>query len=479
MKSKLSFIDLVIVGVMASVGFSLLLPAILRQRAAARNALCASNLKALGLAMHNYHAAFNQLPPGLGGTVGGEDDTCNQGRLGPIVGFTPFLEQQALWEKIANPYVSPKTGKRFPPMGPAPWFDAAEYDPWASAFSTLRCPDDMETQPETPKQEPIVVTTLAMPDLPPGAIDSTTLCNYVMCYGDGTYLMGEMIDINDVEAVNRVRAGMRGAFCGNQRMRFRDMLDGLSNTIGMSETISPGINDAKESHIAQGIKGLSLNPSLCLKTRDGDHADWWDVRRGSRWADGTLAISGFQTVLPPNSPTCLSDLGMEDPIASASSRHPGGVHALMLDGRVVFIGDSIDCGDPSQPGVSVGEDYARPGSPSPYGVWGALGTRASKEVLPNPNPDLKPVETGPVGNRNGQAQGNDPERRWATWTDRDGKHRLKARVNRIIDRETVELEDSRGILHRVPLNTLSDSSIVMAVTMYEMGLELKAAAKPE
>jgi hypothetical protein len=479
MKSKLSFIDLVIVGVMASVGFSLLLPAILRQRAAARNVLCASNLKALGLAMHNYHAAYNQLPPGLGGTVGGEDDTSNQGRLGPIVPLTPFLEEQSLWEKIANPYVSPKTGKRFPAMGPAPWFDPAEYDLWAAAFSTLRCPDDMEKKPETSKQEPIVVTTLAMPDLPPGAIDLATLCNYVVCYGDGTFMMGEKINVNDVEAVNRVRAGMRGVFCGNQRMRFRDILDGLSHTLAMSETISPGMNDAKESHIAQGIKGLSLNPSLCLKAHDGDHADWWDVRRGSRWADGTLAISGFQTVLPPNSPTCLSDLGMDDPIASASSRHADGVHALMTDGRVVFIRDSIDCGDSSKPGVSVGEDYARPGSKSPYGIWGALGTRASKEVLPNPNPNLAPVESGPVGNRNGQFQGSGPEDKWATWTDRDGKHRLKAKVNRIIDRETVELEDTKGILHRVPLNTLSDQHIVMAVMMYEMDLESKAASKSE
>lgn len=477
MKSKLTLTDLIIVGVVASVGFSLLLPAVLRQRAAARSFHCATNLKTLGLAMHNYHAAFRQLPPGLGGTVGGEDDTSNQGRLGPTVALTPFLDEQALWEKIANPYVSPKTGKQFPAMGPAPWYDSAEYTPWLSVFSTLRCPDDTKKQVEVPEREPIVVTTLAMPELPRGMIGSTTLCNYVFCYGDGTYLMGEMIDVNDADVVRRVRAGMRGAFCGNQQMKFRDFVDGLSNTIAMSETITPGENDAKESHIAQGIKGLSLNPSLCLEAHDGEHADWWNVRRGSRWADGALAISGFQTVLPPNSPTCLSDLGMEDPIASASSRHVDGVHALMLDGRVVYISDSIDCGDSTQPGVSTGEDYALPGSQSPYGVWGALGTRASREVLPNPNPDLAPVETGPVGNQRRRAQEGIPGNSWATWTDRDGKHHLKAKINRIIDRETVELEDSKGILHRVPLNTLSDRHIIMAVMLHESKLEAASAPK--
>lgn len=474
MKSKFSIIDLFLIGVLASVGFSLLLPTILRQRAAARNMQCINNLRSLGLAMHNYHAAFKQMPPGLGGTVGGEDDTCNQGRLGPMVGLTPFLEQQSLWEKIANPYVSPMTGKRFPPMGPAPWFDSAEYTPWSSAFSALRCPDDMEAKAEAPKQEPIVVTTLAMPQLPLGAIDSATLCNYVVCYGDGTHLMGEMIDIKDADAVKRVRAGMRGAFCGNQRMRFRDFLDGLSNTIAMSETITPGEDDAKESHIAQGIKGLSLNPSLCLETHDGEQTDWWDVRRGSRWADGALAISGFQTVLPPNSPTCLSDLGMQDPIASASSRHADGVHALMMDGRTIFVRDSIDTGDSSLPGVSVGDEYARPGSQSPYGIWGAMGSRAAKEVLRQPLNDLPSIEDA-AGGRRGQTQGSDGN--WATWTDRDGKHRLKAKVNRIIDRETVELEDSKGILHRVPLNTLSDSNIIKAVVWHEKQLE--AGSAPE
>jgi len=82
MKSKLTLTDLILVSVVASVGFSLLLPVVLRQRAANRNIQCSNNLAMLGLAMHNYHAAYNQLPPGLGGTVGGEDDTCNQGIVG-------------------------------------------------------------------------------------------------------------------------------------------------------------------------------------------------------------------------------------------------------------------------------------------------------------------------------------------------------------------------------------------------------------
>jgi hypothetical protein len=42
---------------------------------------------------------------------------------------------------------------------------------------------------------------------------------------------------------------------------------------------------------------------------------------------------------------------------------------------------------------------------------------------------------------------------------------------RLIDKVTVELEDTTGILHRVPLNTLSDQDIIIAV-------ELSFAAQP-
>ncbi|MCC9641898.1 DUF1559 domain-containing protein [Rhodopirellula sp. JC740] len=470
MKSKLALTDLVTVGVVASVAFVLLLPGVLRHRAAARNAQCLNNIKMLGLAMHNYHAAFKQLPPGLGGTVGGEEDECNQGRLGPIVALTPFLEQQALWEQIANPHVSRKTGKLFPAMGPVPWHDPTEYTPWASTFPTLHCPADSKAKPEQPKAEPIVVNTLAMPEVPAEAMISSTLCNYVVSYGDGTSLMGDRIDMQNAQSARRAQAGMRGAFSGNRTMKFRDFLDGLSYTIAMSETITPGENDAKESHIAQGIKGLSLNPSLCLKAHEGEHADWWDTRRGSRWADGALAISGFQTVLPPNSPTCLSDLGMKDPIASASSRHADGVHALMSDGRSIFVSDSIDAGDITQPGVALGEGYTRPGSQSPYGIWGAMGSRAAMERLPRPITSLPEIEEG-VGDQAGRDAGGKPTDNWMTWIDRDGEHRLKAKLNRIIDRETVELEDRQGILHRVPLNTLSDKNIIRAVMLHETQLD--------
>lgn len=52
------------------------------------------------------------------------------------------------------------------------------------------------------------------------------------------------------------------------------------------------------------------------------------------------------------------------------------VHVLMGDGAVVFITDSIEAGN-SRYNIS----QLPPGEKSPYGLWGALGTRAGKEVV--------------------------------------------------------------------------------------------------
>ena len=54
----------------------------------------------------------------------------------------------------------------------------------------------------------------------------------------------------------------------------------------------------------------------------------------------------------------------------------------MSDGAVKFITDSIEAGN-----INTGNVYrggtgpSAPGSKSPYGLWGALGTKASKETI--------------------------------------------------------------------------------------------------
>ncbi|QEG43543.1 DUF1559 domain-containing protein [Roseimaritima ulvae] len=83
-------------GNMASTGVlvGIMLPAVQAARGAARRMSAVNNMKQLGLAMHNHHAAFNQLP-----------DTAIRDENGkPLLSWRvkvlPFIEEQALYEQF-------------------------------------------------------------------------------------------------------------------------------------------------------------------------------------------------------------------------------------------------------------------------------------------------------------------------------------------------------------------------------------------
>lgn len=433
---------------------ALLAPAIAQQRQRARSFTCANNLKQMGLAFHNYHSAYKVLPSALTGTDGGATlEQSNQGRLSAFVAISPFAEHQALWEKISNPYTDKTSNQTFPSMGPVPWYDANVYKPWGQVPSFLICAD---SEPAAPQGEPRVVFTLASKN------GSGVTTSYVVCHGDGTLNVGKRTNATVRSSMMHSRATKRGLFVSGESVKFRDCLDGLANTLMVSETQSSVKGEAGLSGIAKGIEGLSKNPSLCLKVIDDDQVQWWDKGRGSRWCDGQLVVTGFQTVLPPNSPSCTSDLGIDDAITSVSSHHPGGAHALMADGRVVFISNEIDTGDSTSAGVAIDAGYLPPGSESPYGIWGALGTRASKETL-NPIEQTDGMEDLSEELRGNRALRAGSPGNLSRWTSRDGQVTLQAEMTRIIDKKTIELKDRSGVLHRVPLNTLRNQDIFRAV----------------
>jgi prepilin-type N-terminal cleavage/methylation domain-containing protein/prepilin-type processing-associated H-X9-DG protein len=405
-RNAFTLVELLVVIAIIGVMVGLLLPAVQAAREAARRMSCGNNVKQLGLGLHNYHAAYNKLPLSSGGTFGvngtgggtnpvggGADPSNNRRRLSFLVGVLPFIEQQALWEEISSTSVMRTDGTQLPAgqfwtaMGPAPWTQS--YRPWMTEVSTLRCPSDPGT------------------GLP--ALGRT---NYAACLGDTTDRMEEGAWPWDWgnnrwgNGTERARSSCRGVFVNRQQIGFRDILDGTANSI-MGGEISTDLGDraisTSPSLNNQTWNQLHATPLLC-RTRtqiDPLRPRFWcppaggtctvptlptaDLSRGYRWADGAPLYTGFSTVLGPNAELCLGGGDVSTGYMPPSSRHQGGCHILMADGAVRFVTDSIDAGN--QNSGTVHANFASvtgtlpPGSASPFGLWGALGTRASKETI--------------------------------------------------------------------------------------------------
>jgi hypothetical protein len=93
--------------------------------------------------------------------------------------------------------------------------------------------------------------------------------------------------------------------------------------------------------------------------------------------------SSINTILPPNR-ELVTSADSDDAwcVAPSSSRHQGGAHAVFGDAVVRFVSNSIDTGKMDQPSVYVGSTN-EPGGESVHGIWGAMGTRASRELSAN------------------------------------------------------------------------------------------------
>jgi prepilin-type N-terminal cleavage/methylation domain-containing protein/prepilin-type processing-associated H-X9-DG protein len=105
-RRALTLIELLVVITIIGVLIALLLPAVQAAREAARQAQCASNLRQIGLAIHNYHAARGCFPHGninrsAGACPGmGEPASSYSTRFGNwAIAILPYLEQNALYER--------------------------------------------------------------------------------------------------------------------------------------------------------------------------------------------------------------------------------------------------------------------------------------------------------------------------------------------------------------------------------------------
>ena len=340
-----TLIELLVVIAIIAILIALLLPAVQQAREAARRSKCTNNLKQLGLAMHNYHDTYGMFPWMKGGTAATRYDTPrgNEQTINGFVFLLPYLDQAGLYNDISAGDLSANT---------APWGLPRDFSfpPWGKKVVVLECPSS-----------------------PKGRY-----------YSNNTFFQGQRdygMSMGDTIRNNNTIANNRGIFGYRSSTRIDQIQDGTSNTVMLAEKGRGRALDTTDvrGYSANNRTGMDTNPGSCLLTATNGRYTvpaQTDRPQGALWASGLAANCGFTTVLPPNSPTCISDnWGDGWGVISAGSYHEGGVNVLMADGSVRFISENIDTGDLSQP--DPGTSYIK----SPYGVWGALGTKDSEEVI--------------------------------------------------------------------------------------------------
>jgi prepilin-type N-terminal cleavage/methylation domain-containing protein len=350
-----TLVELLVVIAIIGILVGLLLPAVQAAREAARRMQCSNNLKQLGLAALNYESATKRLPAlGHSGNGPGANPGFGVGGGWPYAwtfGILPYIEQTALH---ANFMAQARPGG---PGLPTPWStanNAWENANWKAQVPSFVCPSD------TP---------------PTNRGESPSLLNYKACLGDDYHQ-------------NHFRPDQgrdnRGMFQIQRYLSLGAVPDGLSNTIMFGEAVGGGAPNDIRGGVALNMQ--AWNPAACLARIDPVtrrltapvRADFRPT--GGRAWDARPYFCGFTTIMAPNGPSChWGGVDGNEHMGALSSFHTGGANVSRGDGSVQFISQSIDTGNQTV------NDIDSPGSrPSPYGVWGAMGSRSGGEAVSNP-----------------------------------------------------------------------------------------------
>jgi prepilin-type N-terminal cleavage/methylation domain-containing protein/prepilin-type processing-associated H-X9-DG protein len=311
-----TLIELLVVIAIIAVLIALLLPAVQAAREAARRSQCVNNLKQLGLAMQNYHDTVGSLPMGR----------QNLPRRTWAFSILTTMEGTTLFNSIN--------------------FSTDFYQPANTTairvnVATFDCPSDPGG------------SNIEEPTSPYPRAKASYMVNYgnASWHQDGT-CPGQATGHNpftpestlaQVPAPFTTVAYLSGPFAGDKTYGLRDFTDGTSNTVLMSE-VKIGVNQGTSSD----HRGDIYNDDRCcfeFHTYSTPNTKVYDQIEG-----------GFCLYPNGTNPPCVN-VNLTS-FNAARSFHPGGVNAVMGDGSVRFMKDSIA-----------------------VNVWRALGSISGGEII--------------------------------------------------------------------------------------------------
>jgi len=377
-RAGFTLVELLVVIAIIGTLVGLLLPAVQAAREAGRRSSCLNNLKQLGVATLNHESARKALPHLAGGTCcygstvndptkASAQYSNNASRRSGFIELLPFMDEMVMYDNIMAGDLTNAPGGPYAYSG---------FGPWNTAPAMLSCPSEMTIQRGATHNYALSLGDAVGVGYPGPGNDADTAMRGVW-QRIGYKKTSSPTTIDDIQP-------------RNVGVKIKDITDGTSQTIMMSERCKRRVNQqgsfvaatGSELHresIAQ-LASINTTPNACLSVASGDflvagtpHKQCW----GGQWTDGQAESVGFNTVLPPNAPSCgtSTNRDSQQAVLPPNSYHPGGVSSVFADGSVRFIRDDIDTGNL---GTAVNNKTK---TASPHGVWGALGSKSGGEGL--------------------------------------------------------------------------------------------------
>jgi prepilin-type N-terminal cleavage/methylation domain-containing protein len=314
-KRGFTLIELLVVIAIIAILIALLLPAVQQAREAARRTQCKDNLHNIGLALHNYHDASKQFPPGV---INGGDATGVNAPYNCVLNTTawtlllPYLDQKPLQDQYNfNEPASPTDRGGVGLCGTGNW--QVNSPVTQTHLEVLSCPSDQADG------QVIYNHSQNYYDRDPG---TPARSSYVLCSGYlyGAHFWNRYVSWRLTLIDGRSIKG-RGTFLNGGAAKFRDFGDGTSNTMVIGESVTQHLSNAYTPHAMwysrTSLFGRAISNSVTNHQRYCMNCD-------SQWVSwgGANRVYPYAWVM--------------------SSKHTGGMHGLMGDGSVRFIAETID-----------------------------------------------------------------------------------------------------------------------------------------